>query len=91
MWEEVARRAADDSGVGARLLEELDAIDIVYCQTWQYDDAVTRLADRLGSSPARRYYSGIGGTTTQVLVQDAAARILAGELERVLCRYPGDV
>ena len=26
-----------------------------------------------------RYYSGIGGTTPQVLVQDAAARILAGE------------
>lgn len=84
MWEEVARRAADDSGVGARLLETLDAIEIVYCQTWQYDDAVARLADRLGSNPARRYYSGIGGTTTQVLVQDAATRILAGEVDRVL-------
>jgi acetyl-CoA C-acetyltransferase len=83
MWEHVARLAADDSGVGARVLEELDALEIVYCQTWQYDDAPTRLADRLGASPKRRYYSGIGGTTPQVLVQDAAARILAGEVERV--------
>jgi acetyl-CoA C-acetyltransferase len=84
MWEEVARRAADDSGVGARVLEGLDAVEIVYCQTWQYDEPVTRLVDRLGCAPARRYYSGIGGTTPQVLVQDAAARILAGEVERVL-------
>jgi acetyl-CoA C-acetyltransferase len=83
MWEQVARAAADDSGVGARLLEELDALEIVYCQTWQYDDAPARLADRLGCTPRRRYYSGIGGTTPQVLVQDAAARILAGEVDRV--------
>ena len=73
MWEEVARAAADDSGVGARLLEELDALEIVYCQTWQYDDAPARLADRLGATPKRRYYSGIGGTTPQVLVQDKEA------------------
>jgi len=84
MWEAVARDAADDSTVGARLLEELDAIEVVYCQTWQYDDPVARLAERLRCAPKRRYYSGIGGTTPQVLVQDAAARILAGEADRVL-------
>lgn len=79
MWEHVTRAAADDSGVGARVLEELDALDIVYCQTWQYDDPPARLAERIGASPKRGYYSGIGGTTPQVLVQDAAARILAGD------------
>ena len=84
MWEHVARRAADDSTVGARVLEQLDDVEIVYCQTWQYDDPVERLTERLGCSPARRHYSGIGGTTPQVLVQDAAARILAGEVDRVL-------
>lgn len=84
MWEHVARLAADDSGVGARLLEGLDAVEIVYCQTWQYDDPVGRLVERLGCTPARRYYSGIGGTTPQVLVQDAATRILAGEVDHVL-------
>lgn len=84
MWDDVARRAADDSFVGTKLLEGLDAIDIVFCQTWQYDDAPARLAERLGCSPRRGYYSGIGGTTPQVLVQDMAARIAAGEQDLAL-------
>jgi len=79
MWERVARSAVDDSGAGVRVLEELDALDIVYCQTCQYDDAPARLSERLGASPKRNHYSGIGGTTPQVLVQDAAARILNGD------------
>ncbi len=84
MWEDVARRAADDARVGAKALETLDAIDIVYCQTWQYDDPPARLSKRVGASPARRYYSGIGGTTPQVLVQDMAERILRGEVDLAL-------
>jgi len=84
MWEDVARRAADDSGVGAAALEGLDAIDLVYCQTWQYDDPPGRLADRLGADPTRRFYSGIGGTTPQVLVQETAARIQRGECDLAL-------
>ena len=84
MWEDVARRAADDSGVGAAALEGLDAIDLVYCQTWQYDDPPGRLAARLGADPRRSYYSGIGGTTPQVLVQDTAARIQRGECDLAL-------
>jgi acetyl-CoA C-acetyltransferase len=79
MWEQVARAAADDSGVGDRALEGLDALEIVYCQTWQYDNAPARLSERLGAAPKRNQYSGIGGTTPQVLVQDAAARILSGD------------
>jgi len=84
MWEDVARLAADDSGAGSSAVEALDAIDIVYCQTWQYDDAAGRLAERLGPKPKRAYYSGIGGTTPQVLVQDMAARIGAGEHDLAL-------
>ena len=79
MWEQVARSAALDSGAGAAALEALDAIDIVYCQTWQYDDPPARLAERLGAAPKRQHYSGIGGTTPQVLVQEAATRILDGD------------
>ena len=37
------------AGVGAAALEALDAIDIVYCQTWQYDDAAGRLANDSGA------------------------------------------
>ncbi len=77
MWETVTRAAADDSGATA-VLESLDSIDVVYCQTWQYDNAPARLAEKLKATPTRSEYSGIGGTTPQVLLQDAAARILAG-------------
>jgi acetyl-CoA C-acetyltransferase len=84
MWETVTRAAADDTGLGQPVLDRLDAIDIVYCQTWQYDDPPGRLAERLGITPRRRHYSGIGGTTPQVLVQQTAERILAGELDVAL-------
>ncbi len=84
MSEHVARLAADDTGLGPAVLEALEGIDVVYCQTWQYDDAVARLAERISADPRHRFYSGIGGTTPQVLVQDTAARILAGELDVAL-------
>jgi acetyl-CoA C-acetyltransferase len=87
MWEEVARLAADDAGAGGEsVLDRLDSLQIVYCQTWQYDDPAARLEARLGVSPRHSYYSGIGGTTPQVLVNDVGARILAGELDvAVVC------
>ncbi|MGZ6998327.1 MAG: acetyl-CoA synthetase [Acidimicrobiia bacterium] len=73
MWEEAARAAEADAQ--APLLGAVDDLEIVYCHTWQYDDPCRRLRDRLGVSPRRAHYSGIGGTTPQVLLQDAAARI----------------
>ena len=78
MWDEVAREAAGPH------LGRLDAVDLVYCHTWQYDDPPRRLAERLGVEPRRLHYSGIGGTTPQQLVQDNAERIRRGELDLVL-------
>jgi len=83
MWEVVARAAASDASRPG-LLEALESIQIVYCQTWQYDDAVARLADRLHAAPRHRYYSGIGGTTTQQLVDKTAEQMLAGDLDLAL-------
>jgi acetyl-CoA C-acetyltransferase len=83
MWEEVARAAALDAG-NNDLAARIESLQLVYCQTWQYDDAVGRLADRLGASPKHRHYSGIGGTTTQALVGDTATRMLRGELDLAL-------
>jgi acetyl-CoA C-acetyltransferase len=83
MWDEVCRAAADDTG-RAGALEQLDSLQIVYCQSWQYDDPPGRLADRLGTSPRHRLYSGIGGTTPQLLVQTTAESILRGESELAL-------
>lgn len=84
MWEEVARAAEADSGVELLRPGRLDDLQIVYSQTWQYDDPCARLVGRLGIVPGRQRYSGIGGTTPQVLVQDAASRIIRGESDVAL-------
>ncbi|MBA3653921.1 MAG: acetyl-CoA synthetase [Actinobacteria bacterium] len=78
-WETVARAA----GRGA-LLDAVDDLAVVYTQSWQYDDATARLGERLGLSPGRRHYSGIGGSTPQVLVNEAAERVLAGQSDVAL-------
>ena len=83
MWEEMARAAAADAGA-PDALEHLESIDIVYSQSWQYDDAVARLAERLGANPSRRHYSGIGGSVPQVMVSQAAEAMVAGQLDLAL-------
>jgi acetyl-CoA C-acetyltransferase len=85
MWEQVARDAAADTGADdVDVLGGLESIDVVYSQSWQYDDAVARLAERLGASPARRRYSGIGGSVPHVLATEAAQEIRAGHLDLAL-------
>jgi acetyl-CoA C-acetyltransferase len=83
MWEHVSRLAERDAGKPG-LLAALDSVQIVYCQTWEYDDAVTRLAARLGADPRHRHYSGIGGTTTQQLVNSTGEAMLRGEMDLAL-------
>lgn len=81
LWDEVTRAAAEDAllGHGARVLDAADSLQVVYCMAWPYDAPVDRLSDSLGIAPRHRLYSGIGGTTPQVLVQDAGLAILEGE------------
>ena len=86
MWDEMARAAAADAGTRdpSALLGALESIDVVYSQSWQYDDAVARLAARLGAPAGRRRYSGIGGTVPHVLATEAARDIRAGRLDLAL-------
>jgi acetyl-CoA C-acetyltransferase len=87
MWDEVTRAAAGDVGAVAgerAVLAKLDSVQVVYCQSFQYDDPVGRLAERAGIDPKHRFYSGIGGTVPQQLVNAAAEAILAGESEVAL-------
>lgn len=81
LWEEATRAAAADAGARTDLLAAIESLQVVYCQSWPYDDPAGRLAAALGSEPGHRHYSGIGGTTPQVLVADLAERILAGEVD----------
>lgn len=82
-WAEVATAAAADSG-GREVLRAVDRLDVLYCQSWPYDDPPDRLAGALGIAPRQARYSGIGGTTPQELVQGAAQSILRGECEVAL-------
>jgi acetyl-CoA C-acetyltransferase len=86
MWEETARAAAADAGAAdaAAVLGGLESIEVVYSQSWQYDDAVARLAERLGAAPARRRYSGIGGSVPLVLATELAREVRAGHLDLAL-------
>ncbi|MHB8452390.1 MAG: acetyl-CoA synthetase [Mycobacteriales bacterium] len=84
-WAEVARAAAADAGAPGAL-DRLDSLQVVYCQSWPYDDPPGRLADLLGPGccPRHRHYSGIGGTTPQVLLSGVAEAMLRGELDLAL-------
>jgi acetyl-CoA C-acetyltransferase len=87
MWEEVTRAAAADTGTSRgpqHVLDHIDTVKIVYCQSFQYDDPVERLATRLGIEPTSRVYSGIGGTVPQQLVDGAAESILSGDSDIAL-------
>jgi acetyl-CoA C-acetyltransferase len=78
LWADVLWWAVDDAGAPG-LLGQIDGLQIVYSQSWDYDDPTGRLSNKLGISPSFRRYSGIGGTTPQVLVNQAAARLAAGQ------------
>ncbi|MFN8225345.1 MAG: acetyl-CoA synthetase [Mycobacterium sp.] len=82
-WEQRARAAAAQAG-SESILTQLDSLQVVYCQTWPYDDPVGRLATALGADPRHRLYSGIGGTTPQVLANQTAEAMRRGELDLAL-------
>ena len=81
MWEQVVRDAAADAEATGDVLGSVGSLQVVYCQSWQYDDPPGRLADALGIDPGHRLYSGIGGTTPQALVNDLGTAILAGDVD----------
>ena len=62
----------------------LQSLQVVYCQSWEYDDPCGRLAARLGADPAHRVYSGIGGSVPVRLVGDAARAMARGDLDLAL-------
>ncbi len=84
MLDHVVRLAADDAGASGDVLGAIESLDAVYCMSWPYDDLPGRLADVLGIDPARRRYSGIGGTMPQRLLSAAATAMVSGDLDVAL-------
>jgi acetyl-CoA C-acetyltransferase len=79
------RRAGEDSGAGERLLRRADSVRCVPVLGWQYQDAAALVAEDLGVHPRETAQSAaIGGDGPQVLVNDTARAIVAGELDVAL-------
>ncbi len=83
LWEDVARSAADDAS-SPSALASIGNLQVVFCQSWQYDDPAGRLAERLGARPATARYSGLGGSVPLRLVGDITADMAAGRSDLAL-------
>jgi acetyl-CoA C-acetyltransferase len=70
-------KAEEDAG--ARLLADLDSLDIINEISWPYVDPLKVVATRLGLSPRRGIYHPIGGQTPVAAIHEAALRIWRGE------------
>jgi len=79
------RRAAQDAGGGAGLLRAADAVFAVACTSWQYRDLGAVIAERIGAGVVDTVQSSpFGGDGAQLLLNEAAAAVAAGQYEIVL-------
>jgi len=74
---EALKRAEADSG--AKLLGEIDSLDIVNFLSWRYRDPERQLAARLSVNPKHNYYGPVGGESPMRYLHEAAQRIARGE------------
>lgn len=74
--------ARDDAG-DPRVLDELDEIRCVHVFSWHYRDPGRLVAERLGLPAVPTTYTAVGGNVPQMLVNQAALDIAAGQAELV--------
>ncbi|MCP3458900.1 acetyl-CoA acetyltransferase [Bradyrhizobium sp. CCGUVB23] len=77
LLEQALRRAEEDAG--AKLLGEVQSLDVVNFLSWRYRDPETLLAQRLGIAPSHCYYGPVGGESPIRYLHQAAQRIARGE------------
>jgi len=82
--ETAARLAGDDTGAGDALLRKADSVQVVDIMGWATPNPALDLARRLGAASAETAVSTVGGNSPQMLVNDAAADILAGRRDVVI-------
>jgi len=82
-WAQMARQAALDAG-NEKLVSALDEVDVVFSLSWNYDDAPSQLAQKLGCTPKNKKLSGLSGTSPQKFINEAAEQILRGETQLAL-------
>ena len=57
----------------------VDSISTVHVASWAYDGLAARIADLIGATPAHAADTTVGGQRPAELLEDAAARVAAGE------------
>src|ERR1700735_4191841 len=77
LLEAALKHAEADSG--ARLLSDIQSLDIVNFLSWRYRDPARQLSERLGIEPAHAYYGPVGGERPIPYLHEAAQRIARGE------------
>lgn len=77
LLDQALRRAEQDAG--AKLLGDIQSLDVVNFLSWRYRDPEKLLAQRLGVSPAHCYYGPVGGESPIRYIHEAAKRIARGE------------
>lgn len=77
LLEQALRRAEADAG--AKLLGEVQSLDVVNFLSWRYRDPEKLLAQRFGISPAHCYYGPVGGESPIRYIHEAAKRIARSE------------
>ena len=84
MWEFVSRLAIDDANTTNDVAAQLDHLAVVHTQSWDYDNPVRRLGERLGRDDVHGVSSLIAGTSPQRLIDQAAASMMRGEISTAL-------
>ncbi len=86
MMAEVARIAAADSGASdpAKLLGSVQSVRTVEIMSWRLQHPAAALAAKIDAEPKQFQKSTTGGNSPQMLMNSAAADILAGTVDSVL-------
>jgi acetyl-CoA C-acetyltransferase len=79
MMQRALHRAEQDSG--ARLLSDIDSLDVVNFLSWRYDAPEKQLSEKLGIAPKHAYYGPVGGESPIRYIHEAAQRIAQGEAQ----------
>lgn len=84
LMSDAVRLAGEDSGTGEGLVRRADSVQVVESMSQRYTNAPAALAARVGASPRETVQSTVGGNSPQMLVNAAAADILAGRADVVV-------
>jgi acetyl-CoA C-acetyltransferase len=84
MMAEALRRAAEDSGAGARVLVSADAVRVSQSLSRRYPNPARLVAERVGATPRDEAVTPIGGNEPQALVAQSSRDIAAGDADIVL-------